>query len=64
MTEAELKEVRDTVEHMKECASKRHYFEIPPEDAQLLAVYIHELESSLLRHARYQLDVMALIPAK
>lgn len=41
---------RDLVDSMEEDAAKGHYFEIPAEDAHLLAKYIRELEQFVNRH--------------
>jgi hypothetical protein len=63
MDTKELERARELIESLQQDVKDGVYFEIDSTDGAILARYIHELETSLLRHARYQPDVMALMPA-
>ena len=48
VTEDELRNARDSIDGMEQDAARGTYFEIPPEDARILAAYIRELEQRVV----------------
>lgn len=50
MTEQELSKARDLLEELEKCELSVFYFEIPGEEAGLLARYIRELEKRVLKY--------------